>query len=56
MWRDELKKAWDENPVATIATGALAVTALAKIVDAISATRGRRAYAKQVKYRIKHSK
>jgi hypothetical protein len=55
MWKDKLKQAWDENPLAVVAIGALAVTAIAKLLDATSAAQGRRAYAKQVDYRI-HSK
>jgi len=55
MWKDKLKQAWDENPLAVVAIGALAVTAVAKLLDATSAAQGRRAYAKQVDYRI-HSK
>ncbi len=49
-WRDKLKKAFDENPVQVVAAGAFAVTAAAKLLDAMSAAQGRRAYAKQVNY------
>lgn len=52
MWTDRLKKAWDENPVAVIAVGAFAVTAAAKFIDAVSAAQGRRAYAKQIEYKV----
>lgn len=52
---NQLKAAWDENPLAVITTAALAVTATAKIVDAASAAQGRRAYAKQVNLRAKKS-
>jgi hypothetical protein len=52
MWKDKLKKAWDENPLAVVAIGALAVTAAAKLIDSMSAAQGRRAYARQVDYRI----
>lgn len=44
-----IKRAWNENPIALIAAGALAATSVAKVVDATSAAQGRRAYAKQVK-------
>jgi len=54
MWKDKLKRNWDENPLAVIAIGALAVTAIAKLIDASSAAQGRRAYSKQVDYRITH--
>lgn len=53
-WKDKLKQAWNDNPLAVIAIGALAVTAAAKLIDAGSAAQGRRAYAKQVDYRVAH--
>ena len=53
MWKDKLKKAWDENPLAVVAVGAFALGAVAKTIDAVSAAQGRRAYAKQVDYRVK---
>jgi hypothetical protein len=52
MWKDRLKKEWDTNPLQVIAIGALAATAAAKLLDSMSATQGRRAYAKQVDYRV----
>lgn len=52
MWKDELKKEWNDNPLKVIAVGALAATAAAKLLDALSSAQGRRAYAKQVDYRI----
>jgi hypothetical protein len=59
-WKDttvrSFKKIWSENPVAVISAGALAVTAAAKLIDALSSARGRRAYAKQVNYRIRKGK
>ena len=55
MWKDKLKKAWDENPLLVVAIGAVAVTATAKLIDSLSAAQGRRAYAKQVDYRV-HNK
>lgn len=54
--KTQLKRAWDENPLAVITVGALAVTAAAKLIDATSAAQGRRAYAKQVNLRVKNSK
>jgi hypothetical protein len=53
-WKDKLKQQWDENPVAVIAVGALALTAAAKVIDSLSAAQGRRAYARQVDYRVTH--
>lgn len=49
---DRLKKEWDENPLQTLIVCSLAVTAAAKLIDAASAAQGRRAYAKQVNYRV----
>jgi hypothetical protein len=51
-WKDRLKQAWNENPLQVIATGAMAVTAAALLVDAASKAKSRRAYSKQVEYRI----
>lgn len=56
MWKDRLKAQWDENPIAVISVGALAATAVAKVFDTMSAAKGRRAYAKQVNYRVKNKK
>lgn len=53
-WVEKLKKNFDENPLAVIAVGALAVTAAAKLVDAMSAAQGRKAYARQIDYKIMH--
>lgn len=53
-WKDRLKKEWDNNPMQVIAVGALAATAAAKLLDAMSAAQGRRAYAKQVDYRVRN--
>lgn len=54
MWKDRLKREWNENPVQVIMVGAFAATAAAKLLDAMSAAQGRRAYAKQVNYRVKN--
>jgi hypothetical protein len=51
-WKDRLKQAWNDNPLQVIATGAMAVTAAALLVDAASKAKSRRAYSKQVEYRI----
>lgn len=56
MWKDKLKKQWDENPLAVIAVGALAANAAARLIDALSAAKGRQAYAKQVNYRVRTHK
>lgn len=50
---EKIKEAWEENPVAVIGVATLAVTALAKFIDAVSSAQGRRAYAKQVNLKAK---
>lgn len=52
MWKDRIKQAWNDNPLAVIAIGALAVTAAAKFMDAASAAQGRRAYARMIDYKV----
>lgn len=52
MDKDKLKQLWNERPLEVVAVGAAAVTAAAKLLDVVSASRSRKAYAKQVKYRI----
>lgn len=53
---DQLKKEFEENPTAVIGVGALAVTALAKVIDALSAVQGRRAFSKQVNHRVRRGR
>ena len=49
---NKLKDSFDKNPLETIVVCAIAVTAAAKLLDSMSAAQGRRAYAKQVEYRL----
>lgn len=49
---DNLKRTAEEHPVATIAVAAMAVTAAAKLIDAMGHAAGSAAYAKQVNHRI----
>jgi len=49
---DKIKKRWEEDPITVIIVASLAVTATAKLIDAMSAAQGRRAYARQVDYRV----
>lgn len=56
MNKDKLKQYWNERPLECIAVGAAAVTAAAKLIDAMSAAQGRRAYAKQVNYKVNRKK
>jgi hypothetical protein len=53
MWKERLKQEFDKNPVQVIGVGALAATAIAKVIDALTAAQGRRAYAKQVNHRVR---
>lgn len=53
-WKDRLKHEWNANPLQVIAITTFAATAVARIVDAMSAAKGRRAYAKQVDYRVRN--
>jgi hypothetical protein len=54
MWKDKLKETFDENPLMVVAVGGFAASAVAKLINAMSAAQGRRAYSKAVNYRIKH--
>lgn len=51
-----LKRQAEENPIMAIGVGAATVTAVTKLIDAVSAAQGRKAYAKQVNYRVKSKK
>lgn len=48
--KTRIKQEWNDNPIAVIGIGASATIAAAKLIDAVSAAQGRRAYAKQVRY------
>jgi hypothetical protein len=51
-WKDKLKKHWNENPMAVLTVGAVVASAAAQLLNAWSAAQGRRAYARQVNYRV----
>ena len=51
-WKDKLKREWNNNPLQVIMIGAFAATAAAKVLDTMSASRSRAAYARQVDYRV----
>lgn len=53
---EKLKKQFEENPLAAISVGALAVTAVSKLIDTMSAVQGRKAYAKQVNHKVRNKK
>ena len=52
----KLKQQAEENPLLALGAGAAALTAASKLIDSVSAARGRQAYAKQVNYRVKNKK
>lgn len=54
MWIDKIKAEWNENPLQIIAIATSVTIALSTVMNAVSAAQGRRAYAKQVKYRVKN--
>jgi hypothetical protein len=49
---EKIKRKFEEDPITVIMVGAFAATAAAKLIDAMSAAQGRRAYARQVDYRV----
>lgn len=51
---EKIKRKFEEDPFTVIMVGAFAATAAAKIIDAMSAAQGRRAYARQVDYRVRN--
>ncbi len=51
---DKIKQKFNDDPLQVIMIGALAATAAAKLLDAMSAAQGRRAYARQIDYKINH--
>ena len=52
----KLKEQAAENPIIAIGAGAALLSAGAKLIDSVSAAKGRKAYAKQVNYRVKNKK
>jgi len=53
---DRIKNQIEDNPLNALAVGALVATAAAKLIEALSSAQGRRAYSKQVNYRVKNKK
>lgn len=53
---DKLKEAWNENPLACIAIGALAVTATAKLMEANTHRASRRTWEREVDRRIQNNR
>ena len=50
---DKIKEKWNDDPMQVLLVGGLVASAAAKVIDAVSAAQGRRAYAKSVNYRVK---
>jgi len=50
---NKIKQEFEENPMRVILYGGIALTALAKFIEAASAAQGRRAYAESVKLRAR---
>lgn len=50
---EKIKRKFNEDPITVIMVASLAVASTAKLVDALSAAQGRRAYAKQIDHKIK---
>jgi len=53
---EKIKQQWNENPVNLVATVSVVAASAAAVLNAVSAAQGRRAYAKQVNYRVKNSR
>ena len=53
---DTLKRKFETDPLTTVAVGALAVTAAAKLLSAVSEAQGRRAYARYSKANTRYPK
>lgn len=53
---DRLKQKFNEDPILVVVVGSLVATSAAKLIDSLSAAQGRRAYAKQVRFRVSHNR
>jgi hypothetical protein len=53
---EKLRDAWNNNPLLVIGVAAGAITAAAKLIDAITSAQGRRAYAKQINLKARAAK
>lgn len=51
-WKTRLKAYWDEDPLRVIMVGSTVVVTTVAVVNAVSQAQSRRAYAKQVDYRV----
>jgi len=53
---NRLERKFNEDPLTVILVGSLALGAAAKVIDSMSAAQGRRAYAKQIDYKINNQR
>jgi hypothetical protein len=53
---NRIERKFNEDPLTVILVGSLALGAVAKFLDSASAAQGRRAYAKQVDYRVNNQR
>lgn len=49
---EKIKQKFEEDPFTVIMVASVAAIAAAKLIDSMSAAQGRRAYAKQVDFRV----
>lgn len=49
----KLKDKFEEDPITVLVVGSFAAVAAAKLIDAMSGAQSRRAYSRQVEYRVK---
>jgi len=52
MWKDKLKRQWDENPLMVIAVGAFAATAASKLLHSVTEAQNARVWKLEVNRRI----
>lgn len=55
MW-ETMKQQWHENPLGVLSAVGVVAAGAAAVLNAVSAAQGRRAYAKQVNYRVKNGR
>jgi hypothetical protein len=53
-WKEKLKQEWNDNPLQVIAVGAATATAATMVLNALSAAQSRRAYSRQVNYKLRN--
>lgn len=53
---DRIKREWNDDPLKVVIIGTVVVGTATKLIDVMSAAQGRRAYAKQVDYRVNRRK